>query len=86
MMPSAANSTIRRHRAAKRKKRKLRRIAIRTCESCIRHGDKCIVPKGQSWYIACDKTNRQCDLAPPGKEYKKTQDVIEKLDKEELAL
>ena len=48
MMPSAANSTIRRHRAAERKKRKLRRIAMRTCESCIRHGDECVVPKGQS--------------------------------------
>ena len=86
MMPSAANSTIRRHRAAERKKRKLRRIAMRTCELCIRHGDEYIVPKGQPWCTACDKTNRQCDLAPPGKEYEKTQDVIEKLDEEELAL
>ena len=86
MMPSAANSTIRRHRAAERKKRKLRRIAMRTCESCIRHGGECIVPKGQPRCTACDKTNRQCDLAPPGKEYEKTQDVIEKLDEEELAL
>ena len=86
MMLSAANSTIRRHRAAERKKRKLRRIAIRTCESCIRHGNKCIMPKGQPWYTAYDKTNRQCNLTPLGKKYKKTQDVIEKLDKEELAL
>ena len=45
-MPLAANSTIRRYHAAERKKRKLRRIAIRTCESCIRHGNECIVPKG----------------------------------------
>ena len=44
------------------------------------------MPKGQPRCTACDKTNRQCDLAPPDKEYKKTQDVIEKLDKEELAL
>ena len=46
MMPSAANSTIRRYRAAERKKRKLRRIAIRTCESCIHYSNKYIMPKG----------------------------------------
>ena len=85
-MPSAANNTIRRYHTAERKKRKLRRIAMRTYESCIHHGNECIMPKGQPRYTACDKTNRQYDLAPPGKEYKKTQDVIEKLDKEELAL
>ena len=45
-MLSAANSTIRRYRTAERKKRKLRRIAMRTCELYIRHGDKCIMPKG----------------------------------------
>ena len=42
----ATNSTIRRYYAAERKKRKLRYIAIRTCELYTRHSDKCIMPKG----------------------------------------
>ena len=46
MMLLAANSTIRRYCAAERKKRKLRRIAMRTYELCIRYGDECIVLKG----------------------------------------
>ena len=85
-MLSAANSTIHRYYTTERKKRKLRRIAIRTCESCIHHSNKCVMPKGQPWCTACEKTNRQCNLTLPGKEYERTQDIIERLDKKELAL
>ena len=46
MMLLATNSTIRRYRAAKRKKRKLYYIVIYTYKSCIRHSNKCIIPKG----------------------------------------
>ena len=46
MMLLATNSIIHRYRAAKRKKRKLRRIAMRTCESYIRYSNECIMPKG----------------------------------------
>ena len=42
----AANSTIRCYYTAERKKRKLRRIAIRTYELCIRYSNKYIIPKG----------------------------------------
>lgn len=85
-MPHPANSTLRRQRAAERKKRKFRRITMRTCAPCARLGSECVVPKGDDCCTECSKTNRACDLAPPGKEYEKTQDVIEKLDEEELAL
>ena len=86
MMLSAANSTIHRYYAAKRKKRKLYYIAIRTYKSCIHHSNEYIMPKDQLRCTACNKINRQCNLTPPGKEYEKTQDIIEKLNKEELAL
>ena len=46
MMLLATNNTIRRYRAAERKKRKLYRIAICTYESYICYGNKCVVPKG----------------------------------------
>ena len=46
MMLLAANSIIYCYRTTERKKRKLRRIAMRTCELCIRYSDKYIMPKG----------------------------------------
>ena len=68
---SLINSTIRRYRAADRRKRKCRRVTIRTCYSCARLGSKCVVTLGSARCIVCDGNNRSCDLAPPGKEYEK---------------
>ena len=46
MILLVTTSTIHRHRAAKHKKRKLRRIAIYTYKSCIRYSNKYIILKG----------------------------------------
>ena len=72
IMPPLANSTIRRHRAADRRKRKCRRVTMRACYSYARLGSKCVITPGNARYTTYDRNNRSCDLAPPGKEYKKT--------------
>ena len=46
MMLLAANSTIHRYYIAKYKKRKLRRIAMRTYKLCIRYSNEYIISKG----------------------------------------
>ena len=46
MILLATNSTIRRYHTTERKKRKLRRIAIHTCEPYIRYSNECVMPKG----------------------------------------
>ena len=85
MLP-LVNSTIRRHRAADRRRRKCRRVTMRACYSCARLGSKCVVTLGSACYTAYNRNNRSYDLAPPGKEYKKAQDVVEKLNKDILEL
>ena len=84
-MRTEDSSTLRRIRAADRRKRKLRRVVMRTCGVCLAAHVKpedCVKTKGSVWCTECDKTNRCCDLAPPGREYEKAQDVVEKLDED----
>ena len=84
-MRTEDSSTLRRIRAADRRKRKLRRVIIRTCGACLTAYIKpkdCVKTKGSVWYTKCDKMNRRCDLAPPGREYEKAQDVVEKLNED----
>ena len=45
-----------------------------------------MVTPGSNRCTSCDGNNRSCDLAPPGKEYEKAQDVVEKLDEDILEL
>ena len=70
MLP-LVNSTIRRYRAANRRRRKCRRIIMRSCYSYARLGSKCVITLGSTRYTACDRNNRSYNLAPPSKEYKK---------------
>ena len=86
IMPPLVNSTIRRHRAADRRRRKCRRVTMRACHSCARLGSECVVTPGSARCTACDGNNRSYNLAPPGKEYKKAQDVVEKLNEDILEL
>ena len=79
-------STTRRHKAADRRKRKSRRIIMRSCENCKSRGCECVVPTGDPRCTECAKYGRKCDLAPPGKEYERTQDVVEELDEQILAI
>ena len=84
-MRTEDSSTLRRIRAADRRKRKLRRVVMRTCGACLAAHVKpedCVKTKGSVRCTECDKTNRRCDLAPPGREYEKAQDVVEKLDED----
>ena len=76
-MPS---SITRRHKAAERRKRRFRRIVMRTCESCTIRRCECIVSTGDPRCTECAKYNRKCDLAPPGKEYERAQNVVEEID------
>ena len=71
IMPPLANSTIRRYRAADRRKRKCRCVTIRTCYSCARLGSECIITLGSARYTTYDRNNRSYNLAPPSKEYEK---------------
>ena len=71
IMPSLVNSTIRRHRAADRRRRKCRRVTMRACYSCARLGSKYVITPGSACCTTYNENNRSCDLAPPGKEYKK---------------
>ena len=71
IMPPLINSTIRRYRAADRRRRKCRRITMRVCYSYARLGSECVVTLGSARCTAYDGNNRSYDLAPPGKEYKK---------------
>ena len=80
------NSTIRRGLAADARKRNSRIVVMRRCEACTRFGAECVVTPHSLRCTECDKFNRKCDLAPPGKEYEKIQDVVEKLDDELLDL
>ena len=73
-MRTEDSSTLRRIRAADRRKRKLRRIVIRTCGACLATHIKpkdCVKTKESVWCTKCDKTNRRYDLAPPNREYEK---------------
>ena len=84
-MRTEDSSTLRCIRAADRRKRKLRRVVIRMCGACLAvyvKPEDCVKTKGSVWCTECDKTNRRCDLAPPSREYKKAQDVVEKLDED----
>ena len=58
---------------------------MRTCGVCLVvyvKPEDCVKTKGSVRCTECDKTNRYCDLAPPGREYEKAQDVVEKLDED----
>ena len=60
--------------AANRRKRKLRRVIIRTCGACLAVYIKpkdYIKTKGSVQCTECDKINRRCDLAPSSREYEK---------------
>ena len=73
-MRTEDSSTLRRIRAANRRKRKLRRVVIKTCGAYLAAYIKpkdYVKTKGSIRYTKCDKTNRRCDLAPPGREYEK---------------
>ena len=70
MLP-LVNSTIRRYRAADRRRRKCRRVTMRSCYSCARLGSKYVITLGSARYTTCDGNNRSCELAPPSKEYEK---------------
>ena len=70
MLP-LVNSTIRRHRTADRRRRKYRRVTIRTCYSYARLGSKYIITLGSARCTTYNRNNRSCDLAPPSKEYEK---------------
>ena len=73
-MRTKDSSTLRRIRAADRRKRKLRRVIIRTCSVCLVAYVKpkdYVKTKGSIRCTEYDKMNRRYDLAPPGRKYKK---------------
>lgn len=80
------SSADRRNCTAERRKRKCRRRTMRRCQPCERFGVKeYVVTRESLSCVECDRTNRRCDLAPPGKEFEKEQDIIESLDEEVAA-
>ena len=84
-MRTEDSSTLRHIRATDHRKRKLRRVVIRTCGACLAVYIKpkdYVKTKGSVRCIECDKTNRRCNLALPGREYEKAQDVVKKLNKD----
>ena len=70
-MPPLINSTIRRYRAADRRRRKYHRVTMRACYSYARLGSEYIITLGSTRYIAYNGNNCSYNLAPPSKEYKK---------------
>ena len=61
----SSEPTLRRHRAADNKLLRHRRIRMRRCKHCVSRGLYCVVPKGSDACSECQKTTRECDLAPP---------------------
>jgi len=83
-MPKAISSTLRRRNTLAKRERLSRRINMRSCANCVSYGVKCLITPESSRCIECDRSNRKCDLAPPGKEIDRAIDVVEELDNEIL--
>ena len=58
---------------------------MRMCGVCLAayiKPEDYVKTKGSVQCTKCDKINRRCNLAPPGREYEKAQDIVEKLNED----
>ena len=84
-MPSAGNSTQRRHKTADRRYR-LAPYTMRPCKSCVARGVACRIGKEHLECEQCYRFNRKCDLAPDYKEMDKALRNVEELDDQILEM